>query len=116
MIHGSILGDVNDQARVRTMSSADDAERGDHRTAAPCEPLRIARRLGLPPSARGSSMESTCPDVFELSDGRFAVIGTDMTADLLPLLPADAGCAPYERVVVISRETMLAARPDIPLS
>ncbi len=75
---------------------------------------QIRRRLGSSPRERGSSQEFTCPDIFELSDGSFAVIGTDMTAALQPLLPADAGVADYERVVVISRETLLHAKADIP--
>ncbi|MDH6217649.1 hypothetical protein [Streptomyces pseudovenezuelae] len=56
----------------------------------------------------------TCPDVFELSDGNFAVIGTDRTEELDGLLPADAARADYERIVVITRETLLRAKRDIP--
>ncbi|KOG76522.1 MULTISPECIES: hypothetical protein [Streptomyces] len=55
----------------------------------------------------------SCPDLFELSDGRFAVIGTDMTTDLDPKLPGDASRADYERIVVITRDTLLRARADI---
>ncbi|WP_078897308.1 hypothetical protein [Streptomyces rimosus] len=55
----------------------------------------------------------SCPDLFELSDGRFAVIGTDMTADLDAKLPDDASRADYERIVVITRDTLLRARADI---
>ena len=58
----------------------------------------------------------SCPDVFELSSGDFAVIGTDATEDheLRASLPADAGIAPYERIVVVSRATLLHAKRDIP--
>jgi hypothetical protein len=56
----------------------------------------------------------TCPDVFELSNGDFAVIGTDMTDKLEFKLPSDAARADYERIVVISRATLLAAKADIP--
>ncbi|MFD3454394.1 hypothetical protein ACFWVC_19745 [Streptomyces sp. NPDC058691] len=76
--------------------------------------MKIARRLGVPPRLRGSMSGSTCPDIFELSDGRFAVIGTDMTGELKNSLPADAGVAEYERIVVITRETMVRAKVDIP--
>ncbi|GCD36565.1 hypothetical protein OEIGOIKO_04329 [Streptomyces chrestomyceticus JCM 4735] len=55
----------------------------------------------------------SCPDLFELSDGRFAVIGTDMTADLDGKLPADASRADYEKIVVITRDTLLRAKSDI---
>jgi hypothetical protein len=76
--------------------------------------VHIIRRLGTPPSARKSVSNTTCPDVFELSDGRFAIIGTDMTDALDGLLPPDAARADYERIVVVTRETLLAAKPDIP--
>ncbi|MEV4350912.1 hypothetical protein AB0J83_41175 [Actinoplanes sp. NPDC049596] len=42
------------------------------------------------------------------------MIGTDMTQDLEGALPADAGRADYERIVVVSRATLVAARRDIP--
>jgi hypothetical protein len=78
--------------------------------------MQVVRRLGTAPRERGSATELSCPDIFELSDGRFAVIGTDHTADLQGSLPPDAACASYERIVVISRETLLSARQDIPLT
>lgn len=74
--------------------------------------VHVVRRLGRSPRERGSLGNGTCPDIFELSDGSFAIIGTDMTGKLD--LPSDAGCASYERVVVISRETLTSARDDIP--
>lgn len=76
--------------------------------------VEIIRRLGVPPRERGSATNGTCPDIFELSDGDFAVIGTDRTAELAAKLPADAGIADYERIVVVSRATVLAAKRDIP--
>ncbi|WP_425828601.1 hypothetical protein [Streptomyces fractus] len=76
--------------------------------------MKIVRRIGVPPSARGSASGATCPDVFELSDGNFAVIGTEATADLKQQLPADAGVADYERIVIVTRETLLRAKQDIP--
>ncbi|MET7452375.1 hypothetical protein ABZT03_10855 [Streptomyces sp. NPDC005574] len=76
--------------------------------------MKIVRRIGVPPSARGSSSGSTCPDVFELSDGNFAVIGTEATEALDGELPADAGRADYERIVIVSRETLIRAKADIP--
>lgn len=76
----------------------------------------ILRRLGIPPTARGSATNCSCPDIFELSDGNFAVIGTDRTEELSGLLLPDAAVADYERIVVISRSTLVAARSDIPAS
>lgn len=74
----------------------------------------IIRRIGTPPSARGSASGQNCPDIFELSDGNFAVIGTDATESLQGELPTDASRADYERIVVISRETLVRAKSDIP--
>jgi hypothetical protein len=72
--------------------------------------------LGSTPPERGSIQEGSCPDIFELASGDFAVIGTDAANDpaLLASLPPDAGIAPYERIVVVSRSTMLHAKRDIP--
>jgi hypothetical protein len=76
--------------------------------------VNIVRRLGKSPRERGSVSNGSCPDVFELSDGRFAIIGTDMTDVLDGLLPPDASRADYERIVVVTRETLVTAKPDIP--
>jgi hypothetical protein len=90
--------------QLSSFSSADDA-------SLPASSIR--RRVGLPPWARGSATEYTCPDIFELADGNFAVVGTDRTEELRPQLPPDAGVAPYERIVVITRQTLLAAEKDL---
>jgi hypothetical protein len=73
----------------------------------------IRRRVGIPPSLRGSASNCTCPDIFELADGNFAIIGTNRTDELRGRLPADAGVAEYESIVVITRDTMLAAVKDL---
>lgn len=88
------------------------SSRPDLSGALPAAPIN--RRLGLPPAKRGSATNCTCPDVFELEDGNFAVVGTDRTAELSGLLPDDAGVAPYEKIVVITRDTLLAAAKDLP--
>ncbi|MGW6010908.1 hypothetical protein [Streptomyces sp. NPDC055210] len=76
--------------------------------------MEIVRRLGKSPQQRGSLSGQTCPDIFELNDGSFAVIGTEATEALDDKLPADAARADYERIVVISRETLVRAKADIP--
>jgi hypothetical protein len=76
--------------------------------------VSIIRRLGPSPQERGSLNNGTCPDIFELADGQFAIIGTDMTSTLEQALPSDAARADYERIVVISRETLVRAKGDIP--
>jgi hypothetical protein len=76
--------------------------------------VEFVRRLGLTPQERGSLSNGTCPDIFELSDGSFAVIGTDRTDELETKLPHGAARADYERIVVLTRETLVAAKRDIP--
>ena len=79
--------------------------------------MKIVRRIGVPPTARGSSLGTgQCPDIFELEDGRYAVVGTLlMPSEVAALdLPDDASVASYEEVVVISRATLIRARADIP--
>jgi hypothetical protein len=38
---------------------------------------KIERRIGSTPQQRGSLNNGTCPDVFELTSGDFAIIGDD---------------------------------------
>ena len=76
--------------------------------------MKIVRRIGASPRERGSATGQTCPDIFELSNGDFAVIGREATAELDPELPPDAARADYERIVVVTRETLLRAKNDIP--
>lgn len=74
------------------------------------------RRVGPDPHANGAKTAAlqNCPDIWELDDGNFAVIGIDMTAGALPRLPLTAGCGPDERVVWIPRDLLLKAKRDIP--
>ncbi|MBI2514496.1 MAG: hypothetical protein HYV96_21180 [Opitutae bacterium] len=76
------------------------------------------RRIGPDPHAGGAKTPALnqCPDIWELADGNFAVIGIDMTEGALPRLPATAGCGPDERVVWIPRGLLLKAKQDIPTS
>lgn len=74
------------------------------------------RRLGPDPHANGAKTAAllNCPDILELEDGNFAVIGIDMTAKGLPHLPPTVSCGPDERIVWIPRKTLVLAKPDIP--
>ncbi|MET8136630.1 hypothetical protein ABZV24_32645 [Streptomyces sp. NPDC005251] len=74
----------------------------------------VVRRIGASPRARGSATGQSCPDIFELSDGSFAVIGREATRELEQELPHDAARANDERIVVITRETLVQAKDDIP--
>ena len=74
--------------------------------------IMFLRRLGgQKPQCQGGH---SCPDVFELTSGDFAVIGSDITSEATGLLPAGSGCGPGERIVRIPRTTLIAARADIP--
>ena len=76
----------------------------------------ILRRLGPDPHANGARTPAvrSCPDIFELESGDFAIIGIDITAKAVPNLPESAGCGPDERVVWVPRTTLVNARADIP--
>ena len=51
------------------------------------------RRLGLDPHANGSQTPALqgCPDILELEDGDFAVIGSDITESALAKMFPTAG-------------------------
>ena len=74
------------------------------------------RRIGSDPHADNARSLSTagCPDIWELMNGDFAIIGCDMTESLSILLPPTASCGIEERIVVIPRGTLTKARNDIP--
>jgi hypothetical protein len=55
-----------------------------------------------------------CPDIWELANGDFAVIGIDITDAAASKLPPTAGCGPDERIVRIPRKTLVLAKSDIP--
>ena len=75
----------------------------------------FARRLGPDPHANGAQTVGCvgCPDIWELDDGDFAVIGADITA-FTGQLPPSASCGPDERMIRVPRRTLLLAKPDIP--
>ncbi|QSB13101.1 hypothetical protein JQS43_15800 [Natronosporangium hydrolyticum] len=75
----------------------------------------LVRRLGKSPEELGATGGTDgCPDIWELSNGDFAVIGRDLTAAHQARLPEGASIVPSERLVVIPRATLLAAKADIP--
>jgi len=78
--------------------------------------MKFLRRVGPHPHSDGhwTSGKAGCPDIWELSDGRFAVIGVDFTEALRAELPPDAGCGEDERIVVIDRHVLVRAKRDIP--
>lgn len=80
--------------------------------------LEFTRRIGQQPHAGGNQTPAAmgCPDVWELSNGDFAVIGIRKTAELGSRLPDSASCGPDEEIVVIPRKTLVSAKKDIPSS
>jgi hypothetical protein len=73
------------------------------------------RRLGKSPQELGNTTDSPdCPDIWELENGDIAVIGRDLTASLGAKLPDGVSVGSDERLVVIPRNMLIAAKPDIP--
>jgi hypothetical protein len=79
-----------------------------------CMPMAL-RRIGPDPHENGAQTEALkgCPDIFELENGDFAIVGHDAMT-LVSELPAGASCGPDERIIVIPRKTLVLARPHIP--
>ena len=79
-------------------------------------PLEFRRRLGPGPHAGDVACVGcdACPDIWELASGDFAIIGKDITATAKAALPATAGCAPDERVILLPRNLLVNAKRDIP--
>jgi len=77
--------------------------------------MNFVKRLGPDPHANGARTYacSGCPDIWELDDGDFAIIGKDLSS-AVHALPASASCGPDERIVRIPRKTLVLAKSDIP--
>lgn len=75
----------------------------------------FAKRIGPDPQANGTQCAGChgCPDIWELDNGDFAVIGADITS-AAGMLPPSAGCGPDERIVRIPRALLVRAKRDIP--
>ena len=78
--------------------------------------MNFLRRLGPDPHANGMQTPAVmnCPDVWELDNGDFAIIGIEMTDELKRKLPPTASCGPDERIVRVPRRILVGAKPDIP--
>lgn len=77
--------------------------------------LEFKRRIGPDPHESGAESIgcSGCPDFWELKNGDFAVIGIRITEDVANRLPATAGCGPDEEVVMLPRDLVRKAIPDL---
>lgn len=73
--------------------------------------MRISRRMGTGPTA-------ACPNMVELTDGRFAIIGDGTTVlsidDFEGLSVAERKHMTGKRIVAIDRKTLMCAKRDIP--
>jgi hypothetical protein len=75
----------------------------------------LTRRLGKSAKELGETDDRDgCPDIWELSNGDIAVVGRDVTASYAGRLPTDMVIAADERLVIIPRSMLIAAKPDIP--
>ena len=73
------------------------------------------KRIGLDPHTDGakSAGGEGCPDIWELENGDFAIIGIDMTDEAKSKLPPTAGCGRDERIVRLPRNVLVNAKLDI---
>lgn len=73
------------------------------------------RRLGKSALELGdTTADPTCPDIWELDNGDIAFIGTDLTRVYAGNLPAGVSIGAGERLVVVPRNMVIAAKRDIP--
>jgi len=77
------------------------------------EKIRAIRRLGRL-AGDPTTGATGSPDVLELENGDFAIVGWDITGQIdLSILPG-VHCAPGERTVQVGRAILVNARRDIP--
>ena len=77
--------------------------------------LSFLRRIGPDPHAAGPTPAAQgCPDIWELSNGDFAVIGIQSSQDLWAALPPSASCGPDEALVIVPRRILVGAKEGIP--
>jgi hypothetical protein len=77
--------------------------------------MRAIRRIGKTPAERGDTTGvSGSPDLLELDDGSFAIIGPDITKELGCRPYPHANCAANERIVRVPRQMLIAAKMEIP--
>ena len=75
----------------------------------------FVRRLGKSAEELGNTSQGkTCPDIWELSNGDIAIVGTDVTEDFADRLPNDVSVGANERLVVIPRNMIIAAKQEFP--
>lgn len=78
--------------------------------------MKIKRRIGTTPQQRGSLSGQTCPDMFELENGNYAVMGTALEEDASVRLPEGVVLKPGERIIIVPAVLLADAKPDIPVA
>jgi hypothetical protein len=78
--------------------------------------MTFIKRIGPDPHENGARTVACrgCPDIWELDNGDFAVIGIDITEAAVPKLPPTAGCGPDERIIRRPRTLLVNAKRGIP--
>lgn len=73
------------------------------------------RRLGKSALELGNTNATpTCPDIWELDNGDIAFIGRDLTSQYATRLPDGVSIGADERLVVLPRNMVVAAKRDLP--
>lgn len=70
----------------------------------------FVRRLGPQRRCAGGS---ACPDILELENGDYAIIGLDITGEAAGKLPQGSGCGTGEKIVRIPRSLLTMAVSNI---
>jgi hypothetical protein len=71
------------------------------------------RRLGQSSNAQCAG-GFNCPQILEMPDGDFAVVGKIITEDAKKNIPLGAGVGPDEGVVKVPRRVMAEVRSELP--
>ncbi|GGK78436.1 hypothetical protein Sme01_22880 [Sphaerisporangium melleum] len=73
------------------------------------------RRLGKSMRELGRTANTDgCPDIWEMRNGDIVVVGRDVTESYAGRHPDDLTVRADERLVMIPRHLLIAAKPDIP--
>jgi hypothetical protein len=75
----------------------------------------LKRRIGKSMRELGETANTDgCPDIWELENGDIAVIGREATDAYQDRLPPGVTIRHDERLVLIPRSLLVAAKPDVP--
>lgn len=78
--------------------------------------MTIRRRYGTSPTQRGSATGATCPDILQLDNGDYLIIGRTPGTPHIPareLAQHGAGIGPGEQAVVVPAGVLRAAALQI---